>query len=203
MIHATNGVLAQLGEMGDMINYVVSPISIPVKPSTFKPHVNKNAFLVHCTDKMPVAMDEAGVLEFLQPLFFMQQLGSRNNVLIATDERLAVADALLAWQLFGGIAMPTIGSVDATLKVLDQMLQIPLNGISGSKRAIQFATNRPYPELDICDEWTMEQVMVYAMINGHLPDGNDDKQLFNMSQLDRNVLLQKVKEMNDDGSTES
>lgn len=198
MIHAINSGVAQLGEMGDVIQYVISPISIPVKATTLQIHIKKNAFLVHVAETMPVAMDEAGVLEFLEPLFAMQRMGSRNNVLIATGDRMATGDALLVWQLFGGIAMPLIGNLDATLKILDQMLQVPLNGLSGEKRAVQFTTNLPYPELDICDNWSMEQVLVYALVNGKLSHKDEGKELFNLSGLDRDVLLRDIGEKNNE-----
>jgi hypothetical protein len=64
--HAIKGGVAQLGEMGDVIQYVISPISIPVKSSTLQVHIKKGAFLVHVAETMPLAMDEAGVVESQQ-----------------------------------------------------------------------------------------------------------------------------------------
>jgi hypothetical protein len=110
---------------------------------------------------------------------------------------MTTGDALLVWQLFGGIAMPLISNLETTLKVIDQMLQVPLNGLSGEKRAVQFATNLPYPELDICDDWSMEQALVYALVNGKLPHTLENKELFNLSGLDRDVLLRDIGEKNE------
>lgn len=180
-------------EMG-VIDCVVTPISIPMKRNLLPLHVKKHAFLCHVATEMPVAFDEDGVLEFVKPLFEMQAMGSRNNVLIAfSEDRLAMVDALVAWQLYGGIALPIVGNVQSALTVLNQMLSVPLNGIDGGKRAISFTTNLPYPELDICDDWTMEQVLVYSLVNGNLPHTKEKRELFTMSQLDRNVLLEGAK----------
>lgn len=180
-------------EMG-VIDCVVTPISIPLKRNLLSLHIKKYAFLCHVATEMPVAFDKEGVLEFVKPLFEMQAMGSRNNVLIAfSEDRLAMADALVAWQLYGGIALPIIGNVQSALTVLDQMLSLPLNGINGEKRAVSFATNLPYPELDICDDWSMEQVLVYSLVNGNLPHTSDKRELFTMKQLDRDVLLDGAK----------
>jgi hypothetical protein len=194
VIHAIKSGVAQLGGAGDAVQYVVSPVSIPVNASTLQIHIKKNAFLVHVTSTMPVAMDEAGIVEFLAPLFKMQSLGSRNNVLIADGDRMATGDALLAWQLFGGIALPVIGNVNSTLKVLDQMLQVPMNALSGEKRAVQFTTNLPYTDLEICDDWSMEMVLIYALVNGKLPHSDKEK-VFDLSRVDRDTLLRDIKEM--------
>lgn len=189
---ALDGALA-MEEMG-VIHGVVTPISIPVKEVTLPFHIKNNAFLVHVATEMPVAMDEDGIIEFVQPLFEMQKLGSRNNVLIAfsQEDRMVTGDALLAWQLFGGMALPVIGNIQTTLKVLDQMLQIPLGGLNGEKRAVQFATNLPYTDLSICDDWGIEETLVYAMVNGRLPHAGDKKLFDRLSQLDRDVLLGDV-----------
>lgn len=191
--YLSDGALA-MEEMG-VIDGVVTPISLPVKQLTLPHHIRNDAFLVHVATEMPVAMDETGVIEFVQPLFEMQRLGSRNNVLIAfsQEDRMVTGDALLAWQLYGGIALSVVGNVATTLKILDQMLQIPLNGLNGERRAVQFATNLPYTDLSICDDWELEEVMVYAMVNGKLPHAESDKKLFDrLSQLDRDVLLGDV-----------
>lgn len=192
--YQSSGSLAMGFETG-VIDAIVTPVSIPLKSTTLPFHIKRDAFLVHVATEMPLAMDEAGVLEFLEPLFAMQRIGSRNNVLIAFsgENRMTTGDALLAWQLFGGIALPVVDTVQNTLKILDQMLSVPMNGLSGEKRAVLFATNLPYPELDICDEWSLEQVLVYAVMQGELPHTSKQKELFSMSQLDRDVLLEKVK----------
>lgn len=186
-----------MDEMGD-IHCVVSPISVPVKRQLLPVHIKKNAFLVHVATEMPVAMDEQGVLEFVKPLFQMQALGSRNNVMIAfSSDRLVTADALLVWQLFGGIALPVIGTVEATLKVIEQMMSVPMNAFDAEKRGLQFVTGLPMTELAIADDWSLEQSLVYALVNGNLPH-SQAKEVFNLSQLDREVLLRDILEKDDE-----
>lgn len=115
------------------INAIVSPISIPPE-RTLPVHIKKGAFLVHITDKMPLIFDGEETLDvFLRPLFQMQELGSKNNVLIPNvgeQQRLAVLDAMLIWQMFGGISLSS-ASLDSALKVLNDMLTAELPGKSG------------------------------------------------------------------------
>jgi len=194
--YSFKGALA-LDEMG-VIDAVVTPISVPVKKPTLPIHIKKNAFLVHVATEMCLSFDEEGVLEFLQPLFEMQQLKSKNNVLIAFGkDRRAVADSCLVWQMFGGIAIPVFGTIEATLKSIDSMLKIPLNGLSGDKRAIQFATGLPYTDLDICDEWSLEEVVVYGLVHGRLPY-SDAKDVFDLPKLNRDVMKKMANEVNDE-----
>ena len=175
-----------------MIESVVSPISIPVKEKLLSAHIKKGAFLVHIATEMPLAFDEEGVLSFLRPLLYMQRLGSRNNVMIAyTNDRRAMADGLLAWQLFGGIGLPIIKDIETTLKSIDDMLEIPLGGLNVEKRAMQLATKLPFDELDICDEWKLEEVLLYALTMNSLPSAETKKPFFNLSDIDRDVLLEK------------
>lgn len=178
-------------EMG--VDCMITPISVPAKKAMLPIHLKKGAFLIHVATEMPVAMDGEGIAEFLEPLFRMQKMGSRNNILIAFgDNRMAVADALVVWQLFGGIALPVIGTVEATLKVIDQLLAVPMNGIDWQKRAAQLATGLPYPELDVVDQWGIERALVYAMVNGKLPfTEKDSGQLFDLTVIDRNELLKE------------
>jgi hypothetical protein len=110
-------------EMGG-INYVVSPISVPLSVATLKIHINKGAYLVHVTAIEPIIFDVEGVMtDFLNPLFSMQSLGSKHNVVILnTADRRAVADGMLVWQMFGGIALPVVGDILTTLKTIDDVL---------------------------------------------------------------------------------
>lgn len=189
----SSGDSIEMGEMGD-IHAVVSPISVPIKnEKMLSIHIKKNAFLVHVATEMPLAFDEEGVTEFLEPLFNMQRLGSKNNVLIAfARETNAMVDAILAWQMFGGIAIPVIGSMENTLRVIDDMLSIPLNGMDGSKRGLQMVTSIPFPQLEIADEWGTAATLLYAMSEGNIPYSENDKELFEMTQKDRDVLREKM-----------
>ena len=199
MIHTSQkylfkGALA-MDEMG-VIDCVVTPISIPLKPMLLPVHIKKNAFLIHIATDMCLAFDKEGVEEFLQPLFEMQKLKSKNNVLIAFGkDRLAVLESCLVWQLFGGIAVPVFDTVETTLRTLDNLLSIPMNGLSGDKRAVQLSTGLAYPELGILDQdWSLEEVIVYGLVHGRLPF-SDEKDVFDFPKLNRDRMKEMINEV--------
>lgn len=179
------------GEMGDVIHAIVSPISVPTK--MLPVHIKKGAFLVHISKEVPLAFDEEGVLAFLDPLFKMQALGCRNNILVMdTGSTNATWDGLLAWQLFGGISLSIAGGLDNTLAIINNLFNLPLNGNDSNKRAVQMATGLPFSQLEIVDDWGLEKTLIYGMMNKGIPFAANDTNLFNMSDIDREILRGKV-----------
>jgi hypothetical protein len=121
-----------MGIMGG-IDYVISPISVPLTSTTLKIHVAKGAYLCHVTKDLPIIFDVQGVIDnLISVLFTMQSTGCKNNVLIIDDkDRRTVADNMLVWQMFGGIALPLIGYLQTTLRTVDDIVTTKALGQSG------------------------------------------------------------------------
>ena len=115
------------------IDYVVSPISVPLTLTTLKIHVAKGAYLCHVIKDLPIVFDVQGVIDdLISVLFTMQSFGCKNNVLIIDNkDRRSVADTMLVWQMFGGIAFPLIGDLQTTLKTIDDMVTTKTIGRMG------------------------------------------------------------------------